>query len=232
MEPRNRFQPQAYVACCAGTTILFDVRCNRFLVSINVYNSGSGKFDCFLWFVFLSFLSCLTENVAQWRKKFSLRIYDSEVLFLDRISTFYEAFISPFKRRYCISEILHFLDGNLAKKIGWNKSRTPEIATICQADSKWTTFLHKLLASANNDKTKFLRNQCWNFIPVSMGDRNRVGLGLSYRPTWARICNPFKTSPRFDSQPSRPIQQPHLSCRPAKLHRLAEKIPRSDFWAS
>jgi hypothetical protein len=136
MEPRNRFQPQAYVACCAGTTILFDVRCNRFLVSINVYNSGSGKFDCFLWFVFLSFLSCLTENVAQWRKKFSLRIYDSEVLFLDRISTFYEAFISPFKRRYCISEILHFLDGNLAKKIGWNKSRTPEIATICQADSK------------------------------------------------------------------------------------------------
>jgi hypothetical protein len=36
-------------------------------------------------------------------------------------------------------------------------------------------------------------------------------------------------SPGFDSQPCGPVQQPYLTCRPARLHRLAESIPRNRF---
>jgi hypothetical protein len=36
---------------------------------------------------------------------------------------------------------------------------------------------------------------CWScagILEQSMGARNRVGIGLLYRPTKARICKPFK----------------------------------------
>jgi hypothetical protein len=48
---------------------------------------------------------------------------------------------------------------------------------------------------------------------------------------WARICRPFK-EPRNRSQPGRPVGQPYLSYRPARLHRLAESIPRNRFLGS
>jgi len=48
---------------------------------------------------------------------------------------------------------------------------------------------------------------------------------------WARICRPFK-EPRNRSQPGRPVGQPYLSYRSARLHRLAESIPRNRFLGS
>jgi hypothetical protein len=53
----------------------------------------------------------------------------------------------------------------------------------------------------------------------SMGTRNRVGIGLLYRPTRARICKPFR-KPRIDSQPGGPVQQPFLLYQLARLLRL------------
>jgi hypothetical protein len=50
---------------------------------------------------------------------------------------------------------------------------------------------------------------------------------LHYR---ARICKPFKES-RIDSQPGGPVRRPNLSYRPARLHRLAESIPRKRLLA-
>jgi hypothetical protein len=57
-----------------------------------------------------------------------------------------------------------------------------------------------------------------------MGTRNRVGIGLLYRPARAHIYKPFK-EPRNDSQPGGPVRQPYLLYRLARLHRLAELIP-------
>jgi hypothetical protein len=56
-----------------------------------------------------------------------------------------------------------------------------------------------------------------------MRTRNRVGIGLLYRPSRACICKPFK-EPGFDSQLGGPVQQPYLLYRLARLHRLAESI--------
>ena len=39
-------------------------------------------------------------------------------------------------------------------------------------------------------------------------------------------------SPEIDSQPGGPVLQPCLTCRPAKLHRLAESIPWNWFLGS
>ncbi len=39
-------------------------------------------------------------------------------------------------------------------------------------------------------------------------------------------------SPGIDSQPGRPVRQPFLSYRPARLHRMAESIPRNLFLGS
>ncbi len=49
-----------------------------------------------------------------------------------------------------------------------------------------------------------------------------------YRPARARICKPFK-EPGIDSQPGGPVRQPYLLYRLARLHRLAESIPRNRF---
>jgi hypothetical protein len=57
-----------------------------------------------------------------------------------------------------------------------------------------------------------------------MGTRNQVEIGLLYRPARARICKSFK-EPGIDSQPGRPVRQPYLLYRLARLHRLAESIP-------
>ncbi len=57
-----------------------------------------------------------------------------------------------------------------------------------------------------------------------MGTRNRVGIGLLYRPARACICKPFK-EPGIDSQPGGPVRQTYLLYRLARLHRLAESIP-------
>jgi hypothetical protein len=57
-----------------------------------------------------------------------------------------------------------------------------------------------------------------------MGTRNRVGIGLLYRPARARICKPFK-EPGIDSQPGGPVRQPYLLYQLARLHRRAESIP-------
>jgi hypothetical protein len=54
-----------------------------------------------------------------------------------------------------------------------------------------------------------------------MWTRNRVGIGLLYRPARARICKPFK-EPGIDSQPGGPVRQPYLLYQLARLHRLAE----------
>ncbi len=65
-----------------------------------------------------------------------------------------------------------------------------------------------------------------------MGARNRGGIGLSYRPpgyigwrnsflgidSWAPVT--FK-----NTGSGRPVQQPYLAYRPAKLHRHAELFP-------
>ncbi len=61
--------------------------------------------------------------------------------------------------------------------------------------------------------------------------RNQVAIGLLYRPARARICKPFKV-PRIDSQPGGPVWQPYLLYRLARLHRLAELIPRNRFLGS
>ncbi len=58
----------------------------------------------------------------------------------------------------------------------------------------------------------------------SMGTRNRVGIGLLYRPARTRICKPFK-EPEIDSQPGGPVRQPYSLYRLARLHRLAESLP-------
>ncbi len=58
----------------------------------------------------------------------------------------------------------------------------------------------------------------------SMGTRNRVGIGLLYRPAKACICKPFK-EPGIDSQPGGPVRQPCLLYRLTRLHRLVESIP-------
>jgi hypothetical protein len=36
-------------------------------------------------------------------------------------------------------------------------------------------------------------------------------------------------SPGIDSQPGGSVRQPYLSYRPARLHRLAESVPRNRF---
>ncbi len=65
-----------------------------------------------------------------------------------------------------------------------------------------------------------------------MGTRNQVWIGLLYRPARARICKPFK-EPGIDSQPGGPVRQlPYLLYRLARLHRLAELIPRNRFLGS
>ncbi len=54
-----------------------------------------------------------------------------------------------------------------------------------------------------------------------MGTRNRVGIGLLYRPARARICKPFK-EPRIDSQPGGPVREPYLLYWLSRFHRLVE----------
>jgi hypothetical protein len=39
-------------------------------------------------------------------------------------------------------------------------------------------------------------------------------------------------SPGIDSQPGGPVRQPYLAYRPARLHRMAESIPRNRFLGS
>jgi hypothetical protein len=39
-------------------------------------------------------------------------------------------------------------------------------------------------------------------------------------------------SPGIDPSPGGPVQQPYLSYRPARLHSLAESIPRNRFLGS
>jgi hypothetical protein len=39
-------------------------------------------------------------------------------------------------------------------------------------------------------------------------------------------------SPGIDSQPGGPVHQPYLTDRPARLHKLAESIPRKQFLGS
>jgi hypothetical protein len=39
-------------------------------------------------------------------------------------------------------------------------------------------------------------------------------------------------SPEIDSQPGGPVRQPYLAYRPARLHRMAESIPRNRFLGS
>jgi hypothetical protein len=58
-----------------------------------------------------------------------------------------------------------------------------------------------------------------------MGTRNRVGIGLLYRPARAHICKPFKEH-GIDSLPGGPVRQPYLLNLLARLHRLAESMPR------
>ncbi len=53
------------------------------------------------------------------------------------------------------------------------------------------------------------RLSCAGILEQSIGARNRVGIGLSYRPTRARICKRLR-SPGIDS---------------ANLPNLAESIP-------
>jgi hypothetical protein len=62
------------------------------------------------------------------------------------------------------------------------------------------------------------------YFKQSMGTRNRVGIGLLYRPARDRICKPFK-EPGIDSQPGWPVRRSYLLYRLARLHRLAELIP-------
>jgi hypothetical protein len=64
-----------------------------------------------------------------------------------------------------------------------------------------------------------------------MGTRNRVGIGLLYWPARDRICKPFQ-EPAIDSQPGGPVRQPYLLYRLARLHRLAESVPRNQFLGS
>ncbi len=64
-----------------------------------------------------------------------------------------------------------------------------------------------------------------------MGARNRIGIGLSYRPARARICNPFR-SPGIYSQSGGPVRKPYSSYRPARLHRPAESISWNRFLCS
>ncbi len=64
-----------------------------------------------------------------------------------------------------------------------------------------------------------------------MGTRNRVGIGLLYRPARAHICKPFK-EPRIDSQPGGLVRQPYLLYRLGRFHRLAESIHRNQFLGS
>jgi hypothetical protein len=47
-------------------------------------------------------------------------------------------------------------------------------------------------------------------------------------PIFANLCS----SPGIDSQPGGPLRQPYLLYRPARLHRLAESIPRNWFLGS
>ncbi len=54
-----------------------------------------------------------------------------------------------------------------------------------------------------------------------MGTRNRVGIGLLYRPARAHICKPFK-EPEIDSQSGEPVRELYLLYRLARFHRLAE----------
>jgi hypothetical protein len=51
----------------------------------------------------------------------------------------------------------------------------------------------KLLMSPGIDSAS-LSSLCWNF-KQSMGARNRVGIGLSYRPAWLPILGAMLTSP-------------------------------------
>ncbi len=60
-------------------------------------------------------------------------------------------------------------------------------------------------------------------LKQSMGNRNRVEIGLSYRPARAGI---FK-----ESMGARNRGGIGLSYRPARLHRLAEFILWIDSWA-
>ncbi len=70
---------------------------------------------------------------------------------------------------------------------------------------------------------------CAGILKQSMGSRNRVGIGLSYRPARAHICRPFKEPRNWFWAWRAGKRQPYLSYRPARLHRLAESIPRNRF---
>jgi hypothetical protein len=48
---------------------------------------------------------------------------------------------------------------------------------------------------------------------------------------WTRICKLLR-SPGIDSQPGGPVRRPYLLYWPARLHRLAESIPRNQFLGS
>jgi hypothetical protein len=67
-------------------------------------------------------------------------------------------------------------------------------------------------------------NICAGILKKSMGARNRVGIGLLYRPASAGI---FKLSMRDRIQVV--IEIPY---RPARLHRLAELSPWNRFLGS
>jgi hypothetical protein len=64
------------------------------------------------------------------------------------------------------------------------------------------------------------------FLNNLWGARNRVRIGLSYRPAIARICKPLK-EPRNRSIHSLAARydNPTFEDRPARLHRLEESIP-------
>jgi hypothetical protein len=64
---------------------------------------------------------------------------------------------------------------------------------------------------------------CAGIFKQSLGTRNRVGIGLLYRPARAHICKPFKEH-GIHSQPGGPERQPYLLYRLARLHRLLNRL--------
>ncbi len=72
---------------------------------------------------------------------------------------------------------------------------------------------------------------CVGILEQPMGARNRVGIGLSYRPSRTLFADLFRR-PGIDFQPGGPVRQPYFSYRPVTLHRLAKSIPRNRFLGS
>ncbi len=86
--------------------------------------------------------------------------------------------------------------------------------------------IFKLLRSPGIDSKKPIPPDyvaCAGILEQSLGTRNPVGRGLSYRPARARICKRL----RFIN--TGPVWQPYLTYRPA---RLAESISWNRFLGS